>query len=131
MVLKLASKMAGSKCNLRPRFGTLRPRGFSGTSGILDFRTTFVILFDRYRLPPTANVQRLKDVVEYLVQPQRRAGPHRPVLTRGKTNNWLQVSLERKRDVKERCGLSVQERFESCEKRNQYAILAMVYQDCR
>jgi hypothetical protein len=29
-------------------------------------------------------------------------------------HNWLRVSLKRKRDVKERCSVGVQERFESC-----------------
>ncbi|WP_180736852.1 hypothetical protein [Paraburkholderia sp. PGU19] len=35
---------------------------------------------------------------------------------------WLRVSLERKRDVKERCSVGVQERFESCEKIDRYVI---------
>jgi hypothetical protein len=37
-------------------------------------------------------------------------------------HNWLRVSLERKRDVKERCSVGVQARFESCEKIDPYAI---------
>src|ERR1700722_17544784 len=39
---------------------------------VVDFRTIFVILFDRQRLPLTAHAQQLKGVVEDLVQPQRR-----------------------------------------------------------
>ena len=41
-------------------------------ASVVDFRTTFIILFDRQRLPLTAHVQQLKDVVEDLVQPQCR-----------------------------------------------------------
>ena len=45
--------------------------------------------------------------------------------------NWLRVSLERKRDVKKRCSVGAQERFESCEKGDSYAILSIECQDCR
>jgi hypothetical protein len=39
---------------------------------VVDFRTTFGIPFNRQRLPLTSHLQRLQDVVEDLVQPQRR-----------------------------------------------------------
>ncbi|MGN8139206.1 DUF1275 family protein, partial [Paraburkholderia sp. 22099] len=38
--------------------------------------------------------------------------------------NWLRVSLKRKRDVKKRCGVGAQERFEGCEKIEHYAIFS-------
>jgi hypothetical protein len=46
-------------------------------------------------------------------------------------SNWLRVSLESKRDVKKRCSVGVQERFESCEKGDSYAILSIACQDYR
>jgi len=39
---------------------------------VVDFRATFGIPFNRQRLPLTSHVQQLQDVVEDLVQPQRR-----------------------------------------------------------
>lgn len=42
------------------------------------------------------------------------------------SGNWLRVSLKRKRDVKKRCGVGAQERFEGCEKIEHYAI----FSDC-
>jgi hypothetical protein len=45
--------------------------------------------------------------------------------------NWLRVSLESKRDVNKRCSVGVQERFESGEKGDSYAILSIACQDYR
>jgi len=36
--------------------------------------------------------------------------------------NWLPVSLERKRDVRRRCRVGEQQRFEDCEKTDLYAV---------
>src|SRR3984893_17363709 len=43
-------------------------------------------------------------------------------------DNRLRVLLERKRDVKKRCSVGAQERFEGCEKGDSYAILPMACQ---